>query len=121
MAVSNRAFDRACGDFERMWRFLERDYADRQDHFIWQGSRLGDWMYGLWHEQKYIPTFFRDHAQLWFNDFGDLLGFVLSENGDEVIYIFTALGYDYLYADILEWTIRQWGPRYRTLKTEVHE
>jgi ribosomal protein S18 acetylase RimI-like enzyme len=119
MAVYNRPF--AHHDFEKMWHFLERDYAYRQDHFVWQPSRLGDWMYGLWNEKKYIPLFFRNHAQLWLNDFDELLGFVLSENGDEVIYIFTAHGYDYLYAEILEWTIQHWQPRYPTLKTEVHE
>jgi ribosomal protein S18 acetylase RimI-like enzyme len=119
--ILNRPFDDAQHDFEKMWRFLQQDYAQKQDRFSWLVSRLGDWRYGLWNEKKYIPTFFRDYAQLWVDAFDQLQGFVLSENGDNIIYIFTAQGYEYLYAEILAWTVQHWGPRYATLKIEVHE
>lgn len=121
MAIRNRPFDETQHDFEKMWHFLQQDYAHRQDRFIWLCFRLGDWKYGLWRETKYIPSFFRHHAQLWLDDFDQLRGFVLSENGDEIFFIVTAQGFDYLYADVLDWTIQHWGPRYPTLKTEVHE
>lgn len=32
-----------------------------------------------------------------------------------------AQGYEYLYSEIVDWTIHHWGPCYATLKTEVHE
>jgi GNAT superfamily N-acetyltransferase len=121
MMVCSRSFDILRNDFEKMWRFLQQDYAQKQDRFIWLFSRLGDWKYGLWNEKKYLPSFFRNHAQLWVDGFDQLLGFVLSEDGGNVFFIFTLCGYEYLYADILEWTIQHWGPRYATLKTEVHE
>lgn len=121
MYVYNRPFDDERRDFEKMWRFLREDYAARQDRFIWLFSRLGDWKYGLWNEQKCMPTFCHDHAQLWFDAFDQLLGFVLSENGDNLFYIFTLPGCDYLYAEILEWALQNWGPRYGSLKSEVHE
>ena len=121
MVVGNRPFDTARNDFEKMWRFLQRDYAQRQDHFIWLFSRLGDWKYGLWNEKKYFPSFFRNHAQLWVDGFDQLLGFVLSEDGGNIFFIFTLHGYEYLYTDILDWTIQHWHPRHATLKTEVHE
>jgi len=121
MNVSNRPFDSTRNDFEKMWRFLQQDYAQKQDRFIWLFSRLGDWKYGLWNEKKQIPSFFRNHAQLWFDRFDQLLGFVLSEDGGNIFFICTLHGYEYLYADILDWTMRHWGPRYGTLKTEVHE
>jgi ribosomal protein S18 acetylase RimI-like enzyme len=119
--IHSRPFDDARHDFEKMWRFVRQDYAHRQDRFIWLFSRLGDWKYGLWSEKKYIPTFFAKHAQLWVDDFDQLLGFVLSENGDEVFFIFTLQGYEYLYAEILAWTMQNWLPRFGSLKTEVHE
>jgi ribosomal protein S18 acetylase RimI-like enzyme len=121
MTLSVRSFDADRGDFEAMWRFLREDYARKQDRFIWLFSRLGDWKYGLWNEKKLFPTFFRDHAQLWVDDFGDLLGFVLSEDGGNIFFIFTQDRYEHLYAEILDWTLRCWGPRYGELKTEVHE
>jgi GNAT superfamily N-acetyltransferase len=121
MNVYSRPFDSTRNDFEKMWRFLQQDYAQKQDRFIWLFSRLGDWRYGLWYEKKQIPSFFRNHAQLWVDGFDQLLGFVLSEDGENIVFIFTLHGYEYLYADLLDWTIRHWGPRYATLKTEVHE
>jgi GNAT superfamily N-acetyltransferase len=119
--IACRPFDITRNDFEKMWRFIQQDYVQKQNRFIWLFSRLGDWKYGLWHEKKYFPSFFRNHAQLWVDDFDQLFGFVLSEDGGNIFFIFTLHGYEYLYADILEWTIQHWRPRYATLKTEVHE
>jgi ribosomal protein S18 acetylase RimI-like enzyme len=121
MVVGNRPFDFTRNDFEKMWRFLQQDYAQKQDHFVWLFSRLGDWKYGLWNEKKYLPSFFRNHAQLWVDGFDQLLGFVLSEDGGNIFFILALHGYEYLYTDILDWTIQHWRPRYATLKTEVHE
>ena len=121
MIVCSRPFDITRNDFERMWRFLQQDYGQKQDRFVWLFCRLGDWKYGLWNEKKYLPSFFRNHAQLWVDGFDRLLGFVLSEDGGNIFFIFTLHGYGYLYTDIMEWTIQHWRPRYATLKTEVHE
>lgn len=121
MQITNRPYDDNRGDFEKMWRFLQEDYACRGDQFIWLFSRLGDWKYGLWNEKKYFPTFFSQHAQLWVDAFDQLDGFVLSEGGGNLFFIFTRCGFEYLYADILNWTMQQWGPRYGSLRAEVHE
>lgn len=121
MQITHRPFDDNRGDFEKMWRFLQEDYACRGDQFVWLFSRLGDWKYGLWSEKKYFPNFFNQHAQLWVDAFDQVDGFVLSEDGGSLFFIFTRCGFDYLYADILDWTLRQWGPRYESLQTEIHE
>ena len=42
MVDSNRPFDATRNDFEKIWRFLQQDYALKQDGFIWHFSRLGD-------------------------------------------------------------------------------
>ena len=119
--IQTRPFDDNHNDFENLWRFLQQDYARKQDRFIWLVSRLGDWRYGLWNETKQHPAFFRDNAQLWVDDSDQPAGFVISENGDNIIFIFTAQGYEHLYAEILDWTLEHWGSRFTTLKTEVHE
>ncbi len=121
MLVRSRSFDTAHSDFEKMWRFLQKDYVQKQDRFIWHFSRLGDWKYGLWNERKYIPSLFRNHAQLWVDGFDQILGFVLSEDGDDLFFIFTLHGYEHLYTEILEWTIQHWQPRHGKLRAEVHE
>ena len=121
MKPYHRPFDDTRNDFEKMWRFLQQDYGYKQERFIWHSSRLGDWKYGLWREQKYVPSFFRKHAELWVETFDRILGFVLSEDGEEVFFIFTLPGYEYLYSDILDWTLENWGTRFPKLLTEVHE
>jgi len=121
MRVLTRPFDANQSDFIKMYRFLQQDYVQKQDRFVWLFSRLGDWYYGLYSEKKYIPTFFPENAQLWIDNLGELLGFVLSEDGSNLFFIFTLPGYENLYSEILEWTIRNWLPRFPTLKTEVHE
>jgi hypothetical protein len=121
MRVLSRPFDASQQDFVKMYRFLQQDYVHKQDRFIWLFSRLGDWYYGLYTEKKYIPSFFPENAQLWIDNLGELLGFVLSEDGSNIFFIFTAQGYESLYEDILEWTVRNWRPRFPTLKTEVHD
>jgi GNAT superfamily N-acetyltransferase len=121
MHIYSRTFDASQHDFIKMYRFLQQDYLNKQDRFIWLFSRLGDWYYGLYDQKKYIPTFFSENAQLWIDNLGELLGFVLSEDGSNLFFIFTAQGYENLYSDILEWTLRNWQGREPTLKTEVHE
>lgn len=121
MLVRHRPFDEQQDDFRKMWDFIRQDFAHRGDQFIWLFSRLGDWKYGLWRENKYVPTFFRDHAHLWLGGLDELLGFVLSEDGDQIFFIFTRPGFEYLYDEILEWTVQNWGARYPSLITEVHE
>ena len=121
MKPYHRPFDSAQDDFEKMWLFLREDYAHKQERFIWHTSRLGDWKYGLWQEAKYIPTFFRNHAELWVDAFDGLLGFVLNEDGGNVFFIFARQGYEYLHEDMLDWTIQCWRPRHSSLKAEVHE
>ncbi len=119
--TQHRPFDESHHDFEKLWRFLQQDYAHRQDRFVWLVSRLGDWRYGLWNEAKNSPTFFQENAHLWVDGSDQPLGFVLSENGDNIFFIFTCQGCESLYGEILEWTVRNWGPRFAELKTEVHE
>jgi ribosomal protein S18 acetylase RimI-like enzyme len=121
MRLTNRPYDDRLGDFETMWRFLQEDYLARQEKFVWSIGRLGDWKYGLWNELKRIPTWHGQNAQLWVDFFGRLRGFVLSENGDNVLFIITAKQYAYLYAEMLDWTIANWSTRFSSLKLEVHE
>ena len=121
MKVLNRPFNLTGDDFQKMWCFLEQDHAQKQERFIWLSSRLGDWRYGLWNEKKTIPSSFGNLSQLWVDPFDRLVGFVINENADNIFFILTRSRFEYLYGDILEWTIEHWGPRYPSLKTEIHE
>ncbi len=121
MHVSHRPFNPERNDFDKMWRFLEQDASEKKDRHIWLVSRLGDWRHGLWNEKKRSPSFFSENAELWLTGSDELVGFVLSEDGDELFFILTRQGQDDLYPEILNWTVEHWGPRYESLTTEVHE
>jgi predicted GNAT family N-acyltransferase len=52
---------------------------------------------------------------LWFDGFGQLVGFVISEEGDSRIAIITQAGYRFLFEEILQWALTNWterGPRF---------
>ena len=121
MPIYNRPYNPDGPDFVKMWRLLQQDYARRKDNFVWLVSRFGDWKYGCWREAKYFPMFFRRNAQVWLDSFDEVNGFVLSEDGENIFFIFTRPGYDYLYGEILDWTVANWGPRYASLQAEVNE
>jgi ribosomal protein S18 acetylase RimI-like enzyme len=120
MIIHNRPYDELQRDFERVWRFLLRDYADRQDRFVWLFSRFGDWKYGLHNSRKYVPSFLRKNAQLWLNAFDELLGFVISEEGDNTFMLFVRHGHEHLAGEMLDWVVNHWSAR-GMLRTEVHE
>lgn len=121
MRVTHRVYDELNCDFATIWNFVREDFAHRQSQFIWLFSRFGDWKYGLWSENKFFPPFFRENGHLWFDDRQELLGFVISESGDELFTIFTQHDYDFLYPDMLDWVMRHWNERGKPLRTEIHE
>ena len=121
MRIYSRAFDEAQGDFQRMWAFLEDDCAARQETFVWQTGRLGDWAYGLWTERKLFPSFKRKNAQLWLNGFDELVGFVISENCGADFFVLARHGHESLYPEMLVWLKGNWADRGDQLVTEVHE
>jgi ribosomal protein S18 acetylase RimI-like enzyme len=120
MTLTNRPFNPSSNDFQKLWHFLQQDHARRREQFIWHIGRLGDWKHGLWREEKYFPSFFRQNAHLWVDRFDQPLGFVINEDGGDTFFIFTHQD-EALYAEILDWTVQHWGGRHAALKTEVHE
>lgn len=121
MRIYNRPFDEQANDFKKMWDFLIDDYTDKKDQFIWSIGRLGDWKYGMWNEKKYFPSFMRKNAQLWFNGFDELVGFVISEDCESSFTVFARKGYEFLYQEQLTWIKANWSDREGDLCTEVHE
>lgn len=121
MRIYHRPYDEQQNDFHRMWAFLVDDYADRRDRFVWHPARLGDWNTGLWSVRKYFPSFKRKNARLWVNDFGELLGFIISENCGDDFAVLVRKGYEFMYSEMIEWVKAHWSDRGDELSTEVHE
>ena len=121
MRLTNRDFINESDDFNKMFQFIIEDNNKKKDNFSWSIGRIVDWKYGLWREKKFFPNFFRKNAHLWFDYFGNLVGFAISEYGDNSFYIFTVDEYPFLYEEILNWVKDNWKDREDILCTEIPE
>lgn len=121
MKILHRAYDDECNDFKKLCQFIIADNRAKTDYFNWSLGRIVDWKYGLWNDSKKFPNFFRKNVQLWLDYFDDLVGFVISENGDSMFGIFVKDGYAHLYAEMLQWVLEHWNTRKGPLVTEVTE
>ena len=121
MRLTNRDFINESDDFKKMLQFIIEDNTEKKDYFSWSIGRIVDWKYGLWREKKFFPQFFRKNSHLWFDYFDNLVGFAISENGDNMFYIFTVDKYPFLYEEILKWVKVNWKDRDGLLYTEVVE
>ena len=70
-----------------------------------------DWKFGLYENKRAFACFCNENAHLWFDGFGELAGFVVSENGDAGFSILTLNGYRFLYEEMLAWVLQTWGSR----------
>ncbi|EYE89169.1 hypothetical protein Q428_04115 [Fervidicella metallireducens AeB] len=121
MRLINRSFNNESSNFKKMIQFIIEENSYKKDCFSWSLGRIVDWKYGLWSEKKYIPSFFSQNAQLWFDYNENLVGFAISENGDNMFYIFTNNKYPFLYEEILNWVKINWNNRQGLLYTEIVE
>lgn len=121
MRIKTRPYSDESLDFNKLWDFIKRDYEERGDSFQWSLGRICDWKYGLWGESKFIPTFFMKNAQLWIGEEDDLLGFIISEDGDEMFSLFYKREFEFLIEEILQWTKENWGNRNASLSIDIRE
>lgn len=121
MRLTNRDFIIESKDFDKMLQFIIEDNTKKKDYFVWSLGRIIDWKYGLWSEKRFFPNFYRKNAHLWFDHFDNLVGFAISEEGDNMFYIFAVDQYPFLYDEILNWVKINWSNRDGLLYTEVVE
>jgi GNAT superfamily N-acetyltransferase len=121
MKVTTRAYDPESKDFKALCHFIIQDNRVKEEYFVWQLGRIVDWKYGLWKCDKFFQNFFTKNAQLWFDYFDELVGFAISENGDNMFYVFVKDAYAYLHEEIVLWVMEHWEKRDGALCTEVTE
>ena len=80
MKTSHRHYADESGDFNRISRFITEHNAHLRSHSTWYLGRFVDWKYGLWGDKLSAPGFWEKNAYLWFDGFGELAGFAISEN-----------------------------------------
>jgi hypothetical protein len=104
-----------------MCKFVINDNSKKKEHFIWHIGRMVDWKYNLHNRNKFFPSNFSKSAQLWFNGFHDLIGFVISEEMNNEFTVFLKDDYSLFYSELVAWAIGEWGQNNDTLVTQVVE
>lgn len=121
MHTTHRDYSESSGDFNRLCRFIIALNAPGRPRSTWPLGRIVDWKYGLYNGKRAFPAFCDQNAHLWFDGFGELAGFVVSEGGDAGFAILTLDGYRFLYAEMLDWVLDAWRERGPAFSTELME
>lgn len=111
MKTTHRNYSEENGDFNRLAHFFTSNRTNRRTHTTWCLGRLMDWKYALYENKRVFASFCHENAHIWFDDFGELAGFAISESGDAGFSILTLDGYRFLYEEILQWVLGAWKER----------
>jgi GNAT superfamily N-acetyltransferase len=120
MKTTHRYYSEEAGDFHRLCRFIVDNPTMRTDS-TWCLGRFVDWKYGLYENKQAFTSFCDQNAHLWFDAFGELAGFAISESGDAGFAIITLEGYRFLYEEMLLWVLEAWNGRSSAFSTEITE
>ena len=82
MWTHSRQFEDKGDDIKKMCKLIIQQNADADLVFDWSLGRVVSWRYGLWNEKKQDIAFLETTARLWFDYFDELVGFAISESGD---------------------------------------
>src|SRR5919199_6035798 len=121
MKTTHRTYAEEAGDFRRLCRFVVDHSAQVRAWSTWSLGRIVDWKYGLYENKTAVPDFCDQNAHLWFDAFGELAGFAISENGDAGFAVITLEGYRFLFEEILQWGLRNWSARGPRCSIEITE
>jgi hypothetical protein len=121
MKTTHRSYSEVSGDFNRLCRFIVAQNDQVRAHSTWSLGRFVDWKYGLYENKLSVAGFCDKNAQLWFDGFGELAAFAISEHGDTDFAIIMAEGYHFLFEEILHWLLEYWGDRGASFSTEIGE
>jgi GNAT superfamily N-acetyltransferase len=119
MKTQHRNYAEEQGDFNRICLFFIDHATDTRQFSTWCLGRFVDWKYGLWGGKLDKPGFWNKNAHLWFDGFDRLAGFVVSESGGSQFEIITTAGYRFLYEEMLDWVLENWGERPLPITTEI--
>ncbi len=121
MKTTHRSYAEESGDFHRLCQFCMAHHDPMRYRSTWSLGRMVDWKYGLYESKTAIAGFCDKNACLWFDGFGELAGFAISENGDAGFAIITTEGYRFLFEEMLQWVLDNWGNRGPRLSIEITE
>lgn len=124
MRTTHRNYSEGNGDFNRLVRFFITTGGTPRALSVWCLGRIVDWKYALYENKRAYASFCEENAHLWFDAFGELASFAISESGDAGFHVLTLNGYRFLYEEMLQWVLENWKGRVgegSNFSTEVTE
>lgn len=119
MNVTPRPYSEAAGDFGRLCRFIIDDNANVRARSTWCLGRIVDWKHALYESKLVFADFCESNAFLWFDGYGQLAGFTVSESGDAGVAILTLAGYRFLFEEMLTHALAAWADRGPAFSVEI--
>lgn len=121
MRTIHRDYSEAAGDFNVLARFIIENNQLWPARSTWALGRLVDWKFALYERKMTYPAFTDQNAHLWFDGYGYLVGFAISEGGDAEFAAITLEGYRFLYEEMVRWVLHHWSGRGPEWSTEITE
>ena len=111
MRTTHRNYSEEHGDFNRLAHFFIVTGGEPRAQSGWCIGRIVDWKWARYENKRAYAAFCDENAHLWFDGFGELAGFAISESGDAGFHVLTLDGYRFLYEEILQWVLVNWKDR----------
>ena len=111
MRTTHRNYSEEHGDFNRLAHFFIVTGGEPRAQSGWCMGRIVDWKWARYENKRAYAAFCDENAHLWFDGFGELAGFAISESGDAGFHVLTLDGYRFLYEEILQWVLENWKDR----------
>jgi GNAT superfamily N-acetyltransferase len=119
MKTIHRDYAAESGDFDRLCRFFMTHAAHLRSHSTWCLARFVDWPYGPVGGKLPTPDWLSQNVHIWFDGFDEVAGIVISEYGQSDVAILTTAGYRFLFAEMLQWIVDNWGEHRPDLSIEI--
>jgi hypothetical protein len=111
MRTIHRNYSEETGDFNRLAHFFFTVGGVPRSLSTWCLGRVVDWKWALYENKRAYMNFCNQNAHLWFDGYGKLAGFAISESGDTAFHVLTLDGYRFLYEEMLQWVLENWSDR----------
>jgi len=111
MRTTHRNYSEELGDFNCLIHFFNTVGGVSRTQSAWCLGRIVDWKWARYEKKRAYLSFCDENAHLWFDGFGKLAGFAISESGDAPFHVLTLDGYRFLYEEMLQWVLENWEDR----------
>jgi GNAT superfamily N-acetyltransferase len=99
------------GDFNLLAHFFFTVGGVPRSLSGWCLGRIVDWKWAIYDNKRAYASFCDENARLWFDGYGELAGFAISEGGGSDFHVLTLDGYRFLYEEMLQWVLETWKDR----------